>query len=114
MVLIPWLGRSPGKGEWQPTPVFLLGKIPRIGEPGGKGNGNPPQYSCWENPRDRGAWWPTIHGVANSQTQLKCLTTTTTNKNCGVILAEFICILPLPVIICVILGKTVTFSASIF
>ena len=64
--------------------------------------------------KDREAWCAAVHGVANSQTQLKCLTTTTTNKNCGVILAEFICILPLPVIICVILGKTVTFSASIF
>ena len=63
---------------------------------------------------DRGAWWPTIHGAAKSQTQLKHLNATTTNKNCGDILAEFVCILPLPVIICVILGKTVTFGASIF
>ena len=34
--------------------------------PGG-GNGNPPQYSCLENPMDRGAWQATVHGVTNSQ-----------------------------------------------
>ena len=32
----------------------------------GEGNGNPLQYSCLENPMDRGAWWATIHGVAES------------------------------------------------
>ena len=37
----------------------------------GVGNGNPLQYSCLENPMDRGAWWATVHGVAKSQTQLK-------------------------------------------
>ena len=36
-------------------------------------NGNPLQYSCLENPRDRGAWWAAIYGVAQSQTQLKRL-----------------------------------------
>ena len=34
----------------------------------GEGNGNPLQYSCLENPRDRGAWWAAIYGVAESQT----------------------------------------------
>ena len=34
-----------------------VGKIP------GEGNGNPLQYSCLENPMDRGAWWATVHGV---------------------------------------------------
>ena len=34
------------------------------------GNGNPPQYSCLENPINRGAWWITVHRVAESQTQL--------------------------------------------
>ena len=34
----------------------------------GEGNGNPRQYSCLENPMDRGAWWATVHGVAKSQT----------------------------------------------
>ena len=39
----------------------------------GEGNGNPLQYSCLENPRDRGAWWAADYGVAQSQTQLKWL-----------------------------------------
>ena len=34
----------------------------------GKGNGNPLQYSCLENPMDRGAWWATVHGAAESGT----------------------------------------------
>ena len=33
-----------------------------------EGNGNPLQYSCLENPMDRGAWWATVHRVAKSQT----------------------------------------------
>ena len=37
----------------------------------GKGNGNPLQYSCLKNPRDRGAWWAAICGVAQSLTRLK-------------------------------------------
>ena len=39
----------------------------------GEGNGNPLQYSCLENPMDRGAWWVAIHGVAKSRTRLKRL-----------------------------------------
>ena len=35
-----------------------------------EGNGNPHQYSCLENPMDRGAWWAAVYGVAKSQTQL--------------------------------------------
>ena len=34
----------------------------------GEGNGNPLQYSCLENPVDRGAWWATVHGITKSQT----------------------------------------------
>ena len=40
----------------------------------GEGNGNPLQYSCLENPVDRGAWWAAIYGVAQNQTRLKRLT----------------------------------------
>ena len=40
------------------------------GKSSGEGNGNPLQYSCLENPMDRGAWRATVHGVANSQTWL--------------------------------------------
>ena len=36
----------------------------------GEGNGNPLQYSCLENPMDRGGWQTTVPGVAKSQTQL--------------------------------------------
>ena len=42
--------------------------------PGGE-HGNPLQYSCWQNHMDRGAWEATVHGVAESQTQLKLLST---------------------------------------
>ena len=40
----------------------------------GEGNGNPLQYSCLENPMDRGAWWATVHGVAKSRTRLSDFT----------------------------------------
>ena len=40
-----------------------LGSIPWSGRSPGEGNGNPLQYSCLENPMDRGAWWATVHGV---------------------------------------------------
>ena len=39
----------------------------------GKGNGNPLQCSCLENPRDGGAWWAAVYGVAQSRTRLKRL-----------------------------------------
>ena len=48
------------------------GPIPGSGRSPGKGNGNPLQYSCLENPMDRGAWWAAVHG-AQSQTRLKRL-----------------------------------------
>ena len=50
---IPWLGRSPGGG-----------------------NGTPLQFSCLENPMDRGAWWASVHGVAKSRTRLNDFTFT--------------------------------------
>ena len=82
--------------QWHPTPVLLPGKshgwrslegcspwgrwgsdtteqlhfhfsLSCIGE----GNGNPLQCSCLENPRDRGAWWAAVYGVAQSRTRLK-------------------------------------------
>ena len=42
------------------------GSIPGLGRSPGGGNGNPLQYSCLENPMDRGAWWATVHGLAES------------------------------------------------
>ena len=84
--------------QWHPIPVFLPGKFhgqrslvgssPWGGEEWdtterlhihsslsciGEGNGNPLQCFCLENPRDSGAWWAAIYGVAQSQTQLKWL-----------------------------------------
>ena len=78
--------------KWQPTPVFLLGESqgggslvgcsPRGREEldtteqlrfhfslscMGEGNGNPLQYFCLENPRDGGAWWAAVYGVAQSR-----------------------------------------------
>ena len=84
--------------QWQPTPVLLPGKSHGWGslvgcsprgrcKPDtteqlhfhfslsciGEGNGNPPQCSCLENPRDGGAWWAAVYGVAQSRTRLKRL-----------------------------------------
>ena len=94
--------------QWHPTPVLLPGKshgwrnlvgcrlwgrtesdtteqlhfhfsLSCIGE----GNGNPLQCSCLENPRDRGAWWAAVYGVAQSQTRLKQLSSSSSNKLSG-------------------------------
>ena len=47
-----------------------LGLIPSLGRSPGGGHGNLLQYSCLENPTDRGAWWATVRGVTKSQTRL--------------------------------------------
>ena len=52
-----------------------LGSIPGSGRSSGEGNGNPLQYSCLENPMDRGAWRATVHEVTKSWTLLKRLST---------------------------------------
>ena len=44
------------------------GSIPGSGRSPGGGNGNPLQYSCLENPMDRGAWWAMVHGATKSWT----------------------------------------------
>ena len=86
---------SPWRRQWHPTPVLLPGKSHgrRSCRPWGReesdtteqlhfhfslscigeGNGNPLQCSCLENPRDRGAWWAAVSGVAQSWTRLKWL-----------------------------------------
>ena len=46
----------------------------------GEGNGNPLHCSCLENPRDWGAWWAAIYGVAQSRTRLKQLSSSSSNK----------------------------------
>ena len=51
---------STAEGARDPGSVSGLGRSP------GDGNGNPLQYSCQENPMDRGAWWATVHGASKS------------------------------------------------
>ena len=50
--------------------------IPGSGRSPGGGHSNPLQYSCLENPMDRGVWWATVHRVAKSWTQLSDFTFT--------------------------------------
>ena len=51
--------------------------IPGSGRSPGEGHSSPLQYSCLENPMNRGAWWATVHRVTQSWTELKWLTTHT-------------------------------------
>ena len=53
-----------------PADTTDAGSIPGLGRSPGGGNSNPFQYSCLGNPKDRGAWWATVHGVAKSRTRL--------------------------------------------
>ena len=54
--------------------------IPRLGRTPGGGHGYPLQYSCLENPMDRGAWRATVHRVTKSQTRLKRLSSSSTKR----------------------------------
>ena len=90
----PWFNSWVKKICWRrdrpPTPVFLdfpdgsdgkestcsagnLRSIPELGSYPGGGHGNPLQYSCLENPMDKGAWWVTIQGLQRVRHQLKGL-----------------------------------------
>ena len=58
-----------------------LGKFLGVGNvKHGEGNGNPLQYSCLENPMDGGAWWAAVHGVAQSRTRLKQLSSSSSSN----------------------------------
>ena len=57
-----------------------LGSIPGSGRSPGGGNGNPPQYSCRENPMGKGAWWASVHGITKSRTRLSECTDTHTHR----------------------------------
>ena len=98
--------RSPSERAMAPHSSTLAWKIPGTEEPGrlqsmgslgvqhtterlhfhfslsciGQGNGNPLQCSCLENPRDGGAWWAAVYGVAHSRTQLKRLSSSSSSK----------------------------------
>ena len=50
----------------------------------GEGNGNPLQCSCLENPRDEGAWWAAVYGVAQSRTRLKRLSSSSSSIQMGI------------------------------
>ena len=56
--------------QWLKNPSATAGSIPGLERSSGERNGNPLQYSCLENPMDRGAWQATVHGVTNSRTRL--------------------------------------------
>ena len=104
--LSPWVSQIPWRKEWLPTPVFLPGKSygwrSLVGcspwgreelsmtqwlhfhfSPSciGEGNGNPLQCSCLENPRDSRAWWAAVYGVAQSRTQLKRLSSSSSGSS---------------------------------
>ena len=64
--LMVFPGGSDGKES--PCNAGDLGLIPGLGRCPGEGHGNPLQYSCLENPMDRGAWPATVHGVTKSWT----------------------------------------------
>ena len=49
-----------------------VGSVPGLGRSPGEGNGDPLQYSCLENPMDRGAWWAMVHRVAVSPQNMVC------------------------------------------
>ena len=61
-VSLGFSGASDGKES--ACSVKKLGSIPGSGRSPGEGNGNPLQYSCLGNPMDGGAWWATVHRVA--------------------------------------------------
>ena len=65
-----------------------VGFIFNLGRSAGEGNGNPLQFSCLENPMDRGDWQATVHGVAKSWAQL--------SKQQQPLLIQFVCIYKIP------------------
>ena len=70
--------------------------VPGSGRSPGGGHSNPLQYSCLENPMDRGAWWVTVRGVAKSRTSLKQLSTHDLVLSFSVGGRSGICLLPRP------------------
>ena len=100
-----WVRKIPWRRVWQPTLVLFPGESREqrslVGcSPWGcwgsdmterlhfhfllscivEGNGSPLQCSCLENPRDRGAWWAAVYGVAQSRTRLKWLSSSSRNN----------------------------------
>ena len=76
---IPWLeepGRLKSTGSLTTERLHFQFSLSCIGE----GNGNPLQCSCLENPRDGGAWWAAVCGVAQSRTRLKRLSSSSSSR----------------------------------
>ena len=74
----PWIRKESNTTEQLTWAIEDTGgevSIPEAGRSTGEGNSKPLQYSCLENPMDRGTWQATVHRVAESQTQLKWLST---------------------------------------
>ena len=69
----------------------------------GEGNGNPLQCSCLENPRDGGAWWAAIYGVAQSRTRLKQLSSSSNHCKMSLLLKQGNMLLDIIIIISAIL-----------
>src|SRR5574341_982028 len=127
---------STRRRQWQPTPVLLPGKshgrrslvgcspwgrkeldmteqlhfhfsLSCIGE----GNGNPLQCSCLENPRDGGAWWAAVSGVAQSRTQLK---RPSSSSSIGYMICKYLLLFSMQFVVLLIVSFAVqTFLSSI-
>ena len=65
--------------NWVRNDLEMEGLHCRVCHPDLDGNGNPLQYSCLENPRDRGTCWAAVYGVAQSQTRLKRLSSSSSS-----------------------------------
>ena len=78
----PKLKTFPGgsDGKESTCDVGDLGSLPGLGRSPGGGHGNPLQYPCLENPMDGEAWWAAVYGVAQSQTQLKRLSSSSSSR----------------------------------
>ena len=66
-----------------PANVGDMGLIPGLRRSPEEGNDSPLEYSCLENPTDRGAWWATVHWVTKSQIQLKRLNNSNKRHSIG-------------------------------
>ena len=118
--------------QWHPTPVLLPGKSQgRRGLEGcspwgreesddwvtslslsctGEGNGTPLQCSCLENPRDGGAWWAAVYGVAQSRTRLKWLSSSSSPPGSGCF--SFLSPTVLKLILCIVIKSPRLFHVS--
>ena len=73
---VKWDFPGGSDGEASAYSVGDPGSIPGSGRSSGEGNDNPLQYFCLESPKDGGAWWATVCGVAKSRTRLRDFTFT--------------------------------------